>query len=109
MWPPVDVCRCSVLLMTQWWYINYFLFQKGGLVDDSMATYVKFQCRGFSQALGYVQDLQVGHAQFGTFGSWSEQCAQNSAICGMSVKNEPYQGAGDDSAVNDVNFHCCGF
>ena len=50
----------------------------------------------------------------GPWGRWSkwEKCADNTVICGIQTKVEPYQGEKkwqDDSALNEVKFACCEF
>lgn len=44
---------------------------------------------------------------WGTWGASSESCPIGSAICGIQVKMESYQGKGDDTALNDLKFFCC--
>ncbi|KAK3084200.1 hypothetical protein FSP39_009922 [Pinctada imbricata] len=75
--------------------------------DDTAANYVTFACREFKG--GKERVLGKGKGPFGIFGKWSNNCPRNSAICGMRVKSEPWQGLGDkdDTAMNDVEFFCC--
>ena len=45
----------------------------------------------------------------GQWGNWSEivKCTANNVICGLRVQIEAPQGIGDDTALNNVDFHCC--
>ncbi|KAK3606746.1 hypothetical protein CHS0354_036543 [Potamilus streckersoni] len=83
-------------------------YQGGG--DDTAANYVKFKCRNLTDNTGSSEHelaLENGKGLFGSYGSWSESCPWNTAICGMRVKIEDDQHGRDDTALNDVQFYCC--
>ena len=44
---------------------------------------------------------------WGQFGTWSQSCPLNSAVCGIEAKLEPSQGDGDDTSLNDIRLYCC--
>ncbi|XP_053167905.1 vitelline membrane outer layer protein 1-like [Hemicordylus capensis] len=70
-----------------------------GLLDDTAANNIRFRCE-FGIALG-----GRGH-NWGKFGAWSKSCAPG-FICGIVTKMDVDNGAGDDTALNDVKFYCC--
>lgn len=78
-----------------------------GNSDDSAGNYVNFHCRSLKG--GNEAELRQfpGYGFWGTFGGWSSSCADGTAICGLETKIEKNQGSGDDTALNDVLFHCC--
>ena len=45
----------------------------------------------------------------GSWGTWGQTktCSANSAVCGVSLRTEPDQGGGDDTAANNLKCHCC--
>ncbi|XP_045186349.2 vitelline membrane outer layer protein 1-like [Mercenaria mercenaria] len=82
--------------------------QSIGKGDDTAANYVKFACRDFAATIRpYELTAPPGQGSFGNMGSWSENCPANSAICGLQTKVEEVQNGGDDTALNNVEFHCC--
>lgn len=77
--------------------------------DDTAANYVKFICHDFDHhRLFYSYRFIGGRGFWGDYGAWSQRCQQGSAICGLRTKLESPQGNGDDTALNDVEFYCCG-
>jgi hypothetical protein len=71
-----------------------------GAGDDTAANAVSFWCSNGES---------IGANNAGQWGSWGEWRGgySNAAICGLAQKMEPYQGAGDDTALNDVEFVWC--
>jgi hypothetical protein len=75
--------------------------------DDTAANYVKFKCRC---RCGRTYELvkPPGHGLWGTWGAWSNQCPNRTAVCGIQTKVEKARGKfRDDTALNDVRFFCC--
>lgn len=72
-----------------------------GRGDDTAANDVQFSCsRGGSIHAS-------GGGQWGDWDPWS-YCPAGSAVCGLSIRFEPYQGgSSDDSAMNGLNLRCC--
>uniref|UniRef100_A0A8C4R2K4 Vitelline membrane outer layer protein 1 homolog n=1 Tax=Eptatretus burgeri TaxID=7764 RepID=A0A8C4R2K4_EPTBU len=70
-----------------------------GAGDDTSANTIDFRCTDGSMLMGQGSN-------FGTYGSWSNDCG-GKAICGMRTKIEEWTSAGDDTALNDVQFYCC--
>ncbi|XP_075434087.1 vitelline membrane outer layer protein 1-like [Ascaphus truei] len=66
--------------------------------DNAAATNIMFKCSDQSVIKG------SGHS-WGSYGGWSESC--KIGICGIRTKVQVYQGDGDDTALNDVQFSCC--
>lgn len=68
--------------------------------DDTAVNSIQFKCSD-----GTEREPLNG----GTWGDWGEYqyCSPGSVVCGMSLRIEPQQGNGDDTAVNDVKFYCC--
>jgi hypothetical protein len=77
-----------------------------GKGDDTGANSVKFTCSN-----GSVIEASGG----GAWGSWTSSWVTdpsswnpaNSAICGVMAKVEGWQGTGDDTALNDLEFTWC--
>jgi hypothetical protein len=74
-----------------------------GRGDDTGANSVKFNCSN-----GTVIEASGG----GGWGSWTSSWVTDtnpwpSAICGVRVKFEGWQGTGDDTALNDLEFTWC--
>ncbi|KAL2084427.1 hypothetical protein ACEWY4_019945 [Coilia grayii] len=72
---------------------------QGMFGDDTAANNIRFRCSSFPILEGAGQS-------WGEYGLWSEECSEG-AICGIETRMEEDQGALDDSALNDVRFHCC--
>ncbi|XP_071172780.1 vitelline membrane outer layer protein 1-like isoform X1 [Mytilus edulis] len=75
--------------------------------DDTAANSVKFQCRNLNSV---SRSHSIGdHGFWGSYGAWSLSCAKGSAICGLRTKlQRPQGGFSDDTALNNVEFYCCG-
>ncbi|XP_072515600.1 vitelline membrane outer layer protein 1 homolog [Salminus brasiliensis] len=72
---------------------------QGMFGDDTAANNIKFRCSS-------NPTLEGQGMSWGEYGYWSTECTEG-GICGIQTKMEPYQGALDDSSLNDVRFHCC--
>ena len=83
------------------------LFQ--GSNDDTSANYIKFHCRDFMNSTSAETEMvkPPGHGAWGAYGSWSDSCPQDSAVCGIQARIEPPQGSGDDTGLNDIKLFCC--
>ncbi|KAM9309943.1 vitelline membrane outer layer protein 1-like [Pholidichthys leucotaenia] len=68
--------------------------------DDTAANNIRFRCSSYNTI------LEGSGMSWGAYGSWSETCSEG-GICGIETKIERRQGRGDDTALNDVRFHCC--
>ena len=69
---------------------------------------MQVRCRKFSTFdEGHVRYPGNGYGYWGSYGSWSESCAANTAVCGIRTKIEAPQGRGDDTALNDIELFCC--
>ncbi|XP_068128159.1 vitelline membrane outer layer protein 1 homolog [Hyperolius riggenbachi] len=68
------------------------------VTDNTAANNIQFRCSSRAELMG-------NGANWGSFGSWSGTCLKG--ICGIRTKVERRQGAGDDTALNDVQFLCC--
>ena len=98
---------------SNWWLFHWSFFQVvhrillKGSADDTAANWIKFKCRRPRDGRNY--DLWTDEKGFwGKYGNFSGECPLYSAICGLSVKFEEYRGIfRDDTALNDVKFHCC--
>uniref|UniRef100_H3ALL4 Vitelline membrane outer layer 1 homolog n=1 Tax=Latimeria chalumnae TaxID=7897 RepID=H3ALL4_LATCH len=69
-----------------------------GILGNTAANNIKFRCSS-----GPI--IEAPGLTWGEYDAWSNTCA--GAICGLQTKQEPYQGIGDDTALNDVRFFCC--
>ena len=92
------ICNLSIA-----WYYD---LNQGIFTDDTSANAIRFTCRKLNGNNTYQLNWKKG--QWGEFGSWSKECPMSTAICGMRVKVEWYQGGGDDTALNNIEFYCCG-
>ena len=52
------------------------------------------------------EEMDAGREMGGSLQNWGD-CPAGTAICGMNSRFEGDQGAGDDSALNDLKVHCC--
>ena len=62
------------------------------------------QCKDF-----YGSGTQTRTADGSPWGDWlaTKFCPANSYVCGVNAQLESYQGSGDDSSLNGVEFFCC--
>ncbi|XP_050948884.1 vitelline membrane outer layer protein 1-like [Labeo rohita] len=68
-------------------------------IDNTAANNIMFRCSDGS--------FLVGEGTYwGNFGDWSKKC-EGKGICGIKTRIEEPQGAGDDTALNDVIMYCC--
>ena len=75
--------------------------------DDTSANDFRSQCwdsNASGMSSGYLQ--ASNGAQWGNWRNGAN-CAEKSAICGISCKFEKSQGLGDDTAMNGAFFLCC--
>ncbi|XP_041649440.1 vitelline membrane outer layer protein 1 homolog [Cheilinus undulatus] len=71
----------------------------GSSSDNTGANNIRFQCS--SNPI-----LEGAGMNWGEYGNWSDTC-NSGGICGIKTKMQDRQGRGDDTALNDVHFHCC--
>ena len=80
--------------------------KKRGKGDDSALNAIQLRCRRASDNHkgGFLQSRE------GKWGKWSKfvACPKGQFITSFALKVEKKQGRGDDSAANDVRFHCSG-
>ncbi|KAM4675891.1 vitelline membrane outer layer protein 1-like [Discoglossus pictus] len=69
-----------------------------GKGDDTGANNIMFRCSDESV-------LEGDGLKYGDYGKWSEKC--EFGVCGIRTRVEENQDAGDDTALNDVQFECC--
>ena len=57
----------------------------------------------------YGSETQTKTAEGAPWGDWldAKYCPAKSYVCGVNAQVEPYQGTGDDSSVNGLQFFCC--
>ncbi|WP_272979771.1 hypothetical protein [Bacillus spizizenii] len=67
--------------------------------DDTAANNIIFKCDRGNTLVG-------AGTNWGTWGDWSNTC-DGKGICGLQTRVEEPQGAGDDTALNDVRMYCC--
>ncbi|XP_026868077.2 vitelline membrane outer layer protein 1 homolog [Electrophorus electricus] len=72
---------------------------RGMFGDDTAVNNIRFRCSS-------NPTLEGQGMPWGDYSHWSPECSEG-GICGIETKMEPYQGGLDDSALNDVRFHCC--
>lgn len=50
-----------------------------------------------------------GRGERGQYGEWSMECPAGQAVCGISTRVDDgmFRNFEDDTALNDVLFHCC--
>ncbi|XP_062255348.1 vitelline membrane outer layer protein 1 homolog [Platichthys flesus] len=73
---------------------------RGIFADDTAVNNIKFRCSN-------GHELEGSGLDWGGYGRWSQDCGHG-GICGIETKMEARQGKGDDTALNDVRFICCG-
>ena len=71
-----------------------------GSGDDSGANDVQFRCRGADT------NPSEGGGIWGVWGA-NVECPAGTAVCGLSIRMQPPQGKGDDTAMNGLKLHCC--
>ncbi|HEY9636709.1 MAG TPA: hypothetical protein V6D14_25140 [Coleofasciculaceae cyanobacterium] len=69
--------------------------------DDTSANAVSFWCSN------NIRIHASNAGPWGSWGPWRGGFITNAAICGLREKIESPQGAGDDTALNDVEFIWC--
>ncbi|KAH0625148.1 hypothetical protein JD844_033300 [Phrynosoma platyrhinos] len=94
-WTKTEICPKGNLIAFSLQVQEYL----GPVLDDSGGNNIRFNCAEGNVLTGQSHD-------WGTFGKWSPSCTVG-AICGLQTKVEDDQGAGDDTALNDVMFFCC--
>uniref|UniRef100_A0A3B4XC94 Vitelline membrane outer layer 1 homolog n=1 Tax=Seriola lalandi dorsalis TaxID=1841481 RepID=A0A3B4XC94_SERLL len=94
-WSQPQYCPSGVLTSFQ---IRVEPYQ-GLFGDDTAVNNIKFRCSS-------NPTLEGPGMTWGEYGSWSQECIDG-GICGIETKMEDYQYGLDDSALNDVRFHCC--
>ncbi|XP_060936549.1 uncharacterized protein LOC133013582 [Limanda limanda] len=93
-WSHPQYCPSGVLIAFQ---LRVEGRQGGG--DDTAVNNIRFRCSSDHVLEGPGLD-------WGNYERWSQVCV-NGGICGIETKVEDRQGGGDDTALNDVRFHCC--
>jgi hypothetical protein len=83
--------------------------------DDTAANGIRFGCRSLtSDEAATIPNLRVSNEGYwGSFGQ-EAHCPARSGICALKTRVQASQGRGvsrghDDTALNDVQFECCGF
>ncbi len=68
--------------------------------DDTAANAIQFACAG---------GALLTASNNGPYGAWSsdQACAENEAICGLSVRTQVPLQTGDETAISGVLLHCC--
>ncbi|KAG7167755.1 Vitelline membrane outer layer protein 1-like 2, partial [Homarus americanus] len=70
--------------------------------DDTAVNDIKVTCTHYPEDV-----LDGGGETWGVWGDWAS-CPDDSAVCGIQTKVEPYLGVvDDDTALNDVRLFCC--
>ncbi|KAI4890386.1 hypothetical protein NFI96_014544 [Prochilodus magdalenae] len=72
---------------------------RGVYADDTAVNNIRFKCSN-----GAI--LEGDGMGWGTWGSWSANCA-GKGICGIETRVEAPQGPLDDASLSDVRFYCC--
>ncbi|XP_069938497.1 uncharacterized protein [Cherax quadricarinatus] len=70
--------------------------------DDTAVNDIRFTCTNNPEVV-----MSGGGESWGVWGDWAS-CPNDTAVCGIQTKVEPYMGlAVDDTSLNDVRFFCC--
>ncbi|WAQ93843.1 VMO1-like protein [Mya arenaria] len=104
----LGLTRCDSGLGVEHFLVSFSLQVEAETTDDTAANYAKFMCRDFAGVSSPYEIVhKPGHGYWGTWGSFSEFCDPDSAICGISTKIEDV--TWDHTGLNDARFYCCPF
>jgi len=105
-WGKVFSCRSDGRPLPPDGYVTGFQLRVEGPTagDDSATNNIRVFC---SYPNGVAE--QTLEADGLTYGSWTDarRCNSNQAVCAIRTQVEPYQGDGDDTALNNVQLECC--
>lgn len=87
---------------------KYFTLQEDW--KSVAASFITFKCQDLKRKKEEIQlEIPPGHGEpWGKYWFSSDSCPVGTAICGIKTKVQKEQGRGDDSALNNVKFYCCG-
>ena len=83
---------------------------QGKRIDDTAANSMKVQCRELVEGTNGLNERKMGtgYGFWGTYGDWSNVCAETTAVCGIRTKVEGDRGPKrDDTGLNDLELYCC--
>lgn len=79
---------------------------QGIFKDDYGVTDLRIKCRSLSDPSSTQIVHPPGGLSKGDWGSWSNDCYLNSAVCGLNPKIE-FGGSADKTGLNRIEFKCC--